>query len=217
MTVATVHTAVSPRAEARTSAPAAVRLENISKTYPGSRVAAVSRLSLDVPEGEIFTLLGPSGCGKSTTLRIIAGLEEPDAGVIRFGDKVIVDTTRGIMLPPERRDIGMVFQPRREVAEEPAAADQDEILSWAYARRLGADTLRLVSAPLRWDRTGWLLAGGIAAAVGGSMLLDHEVRSIAQHNQTNAGQDAADVLKYFGHAVPAGIIGLSYLGGEITG
>ena len=61
-------------------------------------------VSLDVAQGEFFGLLGPSGCGKTTTLRMIAGLEKPDSGSLRFQDKDITN------LPPERRGFGMVFQ-----------------------------------------------------------------------------------------------------------
>lgn len=77
-------------------------LQNISKHY-GS-VEAVADLSLEVERGEFFGLLGPSGCGKTTTLRMIAGLETPDAGEISFDAR---DITR---LSPERRGFGMVFQ-----------------------------------------------------------------------------------------------------------
>ena len=73
--------ATSTPAVAQTSGKSpAMRLEHLSKTYPGSAVRAVNDLSLDVYEGEIITLLGPSGCGKSTTLRMVAGLEDPDEG-----------------------------------------------------------------------------------------------------------------------------------------
>src|SRR5262245_40757950 len=89
---------------------AAVSLHNISKTYPGSAVKAVDDLSLSIPEGQVFTLLGPSGCGKSTTLRMVAGLEEPDEGAIYFDDVPVVVTDKNIMVPPEKRNIGMVFQ-----------------------------------------------------------------------------------------------------------
>ena len=79
----------------RTSgAPPAMRLEHLSKTYPGGATPAVSDLSFDVYTGEVFTLLGPSGCGKSTTLRMVAGLEEPDEGSIYFGERSIVITEK---------------------------------------------------------------------------------------------------------------------------
>ena len=85
----------------------AVRLENLSKTYPGTSVPAVDSLSLDIADGEVFTLLGPSGCGKTTTLRMVAGLEVPDTGQIYFGDREIVITERGHRVPPEKRNIGI--------------------------------------------------------------------------------------------------------------
>ena len=101
--------AVEAEHEAK-AARSAVRLERLWKTYPGTSAPAVRDLSLDVKDGEVFTLLGPSGCGKSTTLRMVAGLEEPDAGSIFFGDRTIVAMERGMILPPYKRDLGMVFQ-----------------------------------------------------------------------------------------------------------
>ena len=81
-----MQSAVEPetvKADAGAPAPkVAIRLENLSKTYPGSEFKAVDGLSLEVCVGEVVTLLGPSGCGKSTTLRMVAGLEEPDEGSI---------------------------------------------------------------------------------------------------------------------------------------
>ena len=73
-------------------------------------VTAVAGIDLAVRDGEMVTLLGPSGCGKTTTLRMIAGLEEPDAGAIRIGDMAVYDTARRIDVPSERRNLGMVFQ-----------------------------------------------------------------------------------------------------------
>jgi ABC-type Fe3+/spermidine/putrescine transport system ATPase subunit len=87
-----------------------MRLEGLSKTYPGSTQPAVFDLSLDVLDGEVVTLLGPSGCGKTTTLRMVAGLETPDTGSIWFGDRVVAQADRRFALPPEKRNIGMVFQ-----------------------------------------------------------------------------------------------------------
>jgi len=83
-----------------------VRLEGLQKRFGrGTRsVEAVRDLSLEIGEREFFTFVGPSGCGKTTTLRMIAGLETPTAGRIWFGD---TDVTA---LPPQKRDIAMVFQ-----------------------------------------------------------------------------------------------------------
>jgi ABC-type Fe3+/spermidine/putrescine transport system ATPase subunit len=87
---------------------AVLELRDVRKTF-GSTLA-VDDVSLSIAPGEVFTLLGPSGCGKSTTLRIVAGLEEPDAGEVLLDGRVIASGTRGFSLPPERRDLGMVFQ-----------------------------------------------------------------------------------------------------------
>lgn len=84
-----------------------VLLDNISKTFVGpkrERIAAVRGVSLDVADGECVVLLGPSGCGKTTTLRLIAGLEELDAGSISIGGKPM----RGV--EPHEREVAMVFQ-----------------------------------------------------------------------------------------------------------
>ncbi|MGH3250099.1 MAG: ABC transporter ATP-binding protein, partial [Trebonia sp.] len=67
-------------------------------------------LSIQVGEGEFLTLLGPSGCGKTTTLRCVAGLERPDGGSITIGGRVVASAAGRMVVPPNRRDIGMVFQ-----------------------------------------------------------------------------------------------------------
>ncbi|HEY8694246.1 MAG TPA: ABC transporter ATP-binding protein [Chloroflexota bacterium] len=87
-----------------------LRLEHVSKTYSGSAQPAVNDLSLDIQEGEIFTLLGPSGCGKTTTLRIVAGLETPDEAAIYFKERPVVLTSKRLFVPPNKRNVGMVFQ-----------------------------------------------------------------------------------------------------------
>jgi osmoprotectant transport system ATP-binding protein len=68
----------------------ALRLQGISKRYPGNPQPAVQDLSLDVGDGEIVALLSPSGCGKTTTLRMAGALEVPDDGEINFGDSAAV-------------------------------------------------------------------------------------------------------------------------------
>jgi iron(III) transport system ATP-binding protein len=79
-----------------------------------ARVFAVNDVSFDVKPGDLFTLLGPSGCGKSTTLRSIAGLEKPDAGVVSVGGKVLFaaggDAQKRVNVPANKRGLGMVFQ-----------------------------------------------------------------------------------------------------------
>src|SRR6266536_329983 len=71
---------------------------------------AVDGVSFEVEEGSLFTLLGPSGCGKTTTLRSIAGLERPDAGVIRLRDRLLFHHDERVNVPANRRGLGMVFQ-----------------------------------------------------------------------------------------------------------
>ncbi len=79
-----------------------VHIRNVAKYY--GEFLAIPELSLDIREGEFFTLLGPSGCGKTTLLRMIAGFNTIEAGAISFNETVINH------LPADKRDIGMVFQ-----------------------------------------------------------------------------------------------------------
>ena len=74
------------------------------------RVNAVDSVSFTVEEGQFFTLLGPSGCGKTTTLRCIAGLESPQGGEIRVADRVLFSSSKKIVVSPNDRNLGMVFQ-----------------------------------------------------------------------------------------------------------
>ncbi len=81
---------------------ASITLRGLTKRF--GPVVAVDRLDLEIQEGELITLLGPSGCGKTTTLRMVAGFETPDAGEIVFGGQPVT------LAPPERRNVGIVFQ-----------------------------------------------------------------------------------------------------------
>ncbi|MEK9969690.1 MAG: ABC transporter ATP-binding protein [Ferrovibrio sp.] len=96
--------------------PLSIALENCAKTFPdGTR--ALEPLNLSIDAGETIVFLGPSGCGKTTTLRILAGLEEPDVG-----GRVLFDGEDVTTLPIEKRNVGMVFQsyalfPNMSVAE----------------------------------------------------------------------------------------------------
>lgn len=73
-------------------------------------IVAVDGISFSVPKGSITTLLGPSGCGKTTTLRCIAGLETPDDGEIIMEGALIYSKEKNVNVPPNRREMGMVFQ-----------------------------------------------------------------------------------------------------------
>jgi ABC-type Fe3+/spermidine/putrescine transport system ATPase subunit len=87
---------------------AVLELKKVTRRF-GSTVA-VDQLSMHITPGEVFTLLGPSGCGKSTTLRMVAGLEQLDGGEVFLDGRLIASAERGFALPPEKRNLGMVFQ-----------------------------------------------------------------------------------------------------------
>ena len=81
-----------------------IELRDLTKTYPGAKEPTLSDLSLNIADGEFFSLLGPSGSGKTTTLRLIAGFESPDSGVVLLDGR---DVTK---VPPYRRSVNTVFQ-----------------------------------------------------------------------------------------------------------
>ncbi len=144
-----------------------IQLLSLRKTYEfrGQRVRAVDDVTLEAPEGKILTLLGPSGCGKTTTLRCIAGLERPDDGEIRFGDRVVFSRSRGVFVPPERRHIGMVFQsyaiwPHMTVFENVAYPLRVRRVSPAEVRKRVQAALELVGLAALADRPAPYLSGG---------------------------------------------------------
>src|SRR5919201_1276438 len=83
---------------------AEVRFDSATRIYPGTDKPAVDALDLRISSGEFMVLVGPSGSGKTTALRMLAGLEEVDAGAIYIGDNDVTD------VPPKERDVAMVFQ-----------------------------------------------------------------------------------------------------------
>ena len=85
-----------------------IRIRNIRKSF-GDKIV-IENLSMDIASGSFTTLLGPSGCGKTTLLRMIAGLEIPDSGEIYLGNRCVFSSERNIVIPPEERGIGFVFQ-----------------------------------------------------------------------------------------------------------
>lgn len=85
-----------------------VRIEHVFKRF--GDVTAVSDFDLTVKDGEFVSLLGPSGCGKTTSLRMIAGFERATEGEIYIGDYCVSSHIKNTFVPPEKRDIGMVFQ-----------------------------------------------------------------------------------------------------------
>jgi len=85
-----------------------LEVRGLSKRF--GDVPAVADASVTVPAGAFLTLLGPSGCGKTTLLRMLAGLEFPDAGLIRMGGRTVFSDREGLFVPPGERGVGLVFQ-----------------------------------------------------------------------------------------------------------
>lgn len=84
-------------------------LKNVKKVF-GNQFVAVDNLNMVIEDRSFITLLGPSGCGKTTTLRMIAGLETPTEGKIFIDGVPVYDGEKGINLPPDKRDVGFLFQ-----------------------------------------------------------------------------------------------------------
>ena len=137
---------------------------SLRKVFEGGAVA-VDGVSFGVAQGKILTLLGPSGCGKTTTLRCIAGLETPTAGTISIDGEAVTSIERGLMLPPERRNIGMVFQsyavwPHMTVAQNLALPLEVRRVPREEIRRRVAETLDLVGLAGLQERYANRLSGG---------------------------------------------------------
>jgi spermidine/putrescine transport system ATP-binding protein len=136
---------------------AAVRLAGLNKRF--GDLAAVRDLDLDIPAGGFFSLIGPSGCGKTTTLRMVAGLERPDSGLIEVGGS---DITR---LPAHRRPVNTVFQsyalfPHLDVSANVAFGLVEERRPRAEIRRRVAEILDLVQLTGRERWKPAQLSGG---------------------------------------------------------
>jgi len=129
------------------------------------KVEAVKGISFDVAAGEFLTLLGPSGCGKTTTLRCIAGLERNQAGTIMIAGKPVSDPAAGLFVPPNLRDIGMVFQsyaiwPHMTVFKNVAYPLECRGASGREIRQKVENVLELVGLAELADRAAPRLSGG---------------------------------------------------------
>ncbi|MBC7006632.1 ABC transporter ATP-binding protein [Photobacterium sp. BZF1] len=87
-----------------------IHLNSVSKQYEKNAAPAVNAVDLEINDGEFMCLLGPSGCGKTTTLRMIAGLENISDGQLLLGDTLVDSKQDGVFVPPEKRNLGLVFQ-----------------------------------------------------------------------------------------------------------
>jgi iron(III) transport system ATP-binding protein len=140
-----------------------LQIQNLVKWFGNDR--AVDDVSFTVPKGNFLTLLGPSGCGKTTTLMSIAGLHQIDSGRISVGDIVYTDPQAGYFLPPEKRDIGMVFQsyaiwPHMTVAQNVAYPLEIRRVARDEINDRVAAVLKLVGLSDMADKLATQLSGG---------------------------------------------------------
>jgi len=140
-----------------------IEVRRLSKRFGSATV--IDQVDLSFSSGKISVLLGPSGCGKTTTLRCIAGLETPDGGEILIEGETVFDAARSLNIPPERRDIGMVFQsyaiwPHMTVFENVALPLKARHLERAEIARRVEQTLRMVGLHATADRSATQLSGG---------------------------------------------------------
>ena len=138
---------------------ATVTFDNASRVYPGQERPAVDNLNIEIGDGEFLVLVGPSGCGKSTSLRMLAGLEEIDAGRILIGDRDVTD------VPPKDRDIAMVFQnyalyPHMTVADNMGFALKIAGTPKAEIRKRVEDAAAILDLTEYLDRKPKALSGG---------------------------------------------------------
>jgi multiple sugar transport system ATP-binding protein len=136
-----------------------VTYDQATRTYEGTDIAAVDKLSIDVGDGELLVLVGPSGSGKSTALRMLAGLEPLDEGAIRIGDRDVSNVR------PRDRDIAMVFQnyalyPQLSVAENMGFALKQQGVKKEERMSRVRETARLLDLEPFLDRKPKHLSGG---------------------------------------------------------
>ncbi len=129
------------------------------------RVHVLKGVSLQIPEGSLYTFLGPSGCGKTTTLRCVAGLERPESGTIDIDEKHVFDSRGGAYVPPNHRPIGMVFQsyaiwPHMTVAENVGYPLTIRRRPKSEVRTRVEDVLKVVGLAGLGDRPAPKLSGG---------------------------------------------------------
>ena len=149
-----------------------------------AKAGGVRGVSFDLPPGTFFTLLGPSGCGKTTTLRCIAGLERPDAGLIQIGQSVLHDSNTGASVPLNRRGIGMVFQsyaiwPHMTVFENiafPMRVSKDRRYSASEIQSMVDEALNTVGLNGYGARPATRLSGGQQQRVALARAIVHKPR-----------------------------------------
>lgn len=179
-----------------------IKIQTLTKTYPGAAVPAVDNITLNISKGEIITFLGPSGCGKTTALRLIAGFESPDRGDVFFDGRKIT----GVL--PEKRHVGMVFQdyalfPHLNVRENIGFGLDS---SRERGRRI-EEMLNLVGLEGHGDKMPDMLSGGQQGRVAlaralvrrpAVVLLDEPFGSLDADLRSRMQQDVTSIVKKAG-------------------
>ncbi|HWP56278.1 MAG TPA: ABC transporter ATP-binding protein [Candidatus Acidoferrales bacterium] len=144
-----------------------VQIQNLEKYFgeDKDRVHVLKGVSLEIPEGSLYTFLGPSGCGKTTTLRCVAGLERPDGGRISIDGRTVYSAGERIYVPTNKRPIGMVFQsyaiwPHMTVFENVAYPLTIQRRPKEEIKRRVGEVLRIVGLQGLEDRPAPKLSGG---------------------------------------------------------
>ena len=144
-----------------------VQIESMEKYFgeDRERVHVLKGVTLEIPEGSLYTLLGPSGCGKTTTLRCVAGLERPDGGKISIDGKPVFASGERVYIPTNKRPIGMVFQsyaiwPHMTVFENVAYPLAIQRRAKSEIKKRVEDVLKIVGLHGLEDRPAPKLSGG---------------------------------------------------------
>jgi iron(III) transport system ATP-binding protein len=144
-----------------------VQIDSLEKYFgeDKERVHVLKGVTLNIPEGSLYTFLGPSGCGKTTTLRCVAGLERPDGGKISIAGHTVFASGERVYVPTNKRPIGMVFQsyaiwPHMTVAENVAYPLTIQRRPKDEVKRRVSDVLKIVGLDGLEDRPAPKLSGG---------------------------------------------------------
>ncbi|MBD2568533.1 ABC transporter ATP-binding protein [Anabaena lutea] len=187
---------------------AILNLQNVTKQFSQSVSPAVNNVSLTLQQGDILALLGPSGCGKTTLLRLIAGFERLQVGTVEIAGQVV--SNNSISIPPEQRDIGVVFQdyalfPHLNISENVAFGLKQ--FSKEQKQKRVAEVIELVRLQGLEKRYPYELSGGqqqrvaLARALAPKpqiMLLDEPLSNLDIQVRLRLREEIRDILKLAG-------------------
>jgi len=182
-----------------------ISLRGVTKAFEDGTIA-VDDLDLDISDGEFLVLVGPSGCGKTTSLRMVAGLEDPTAGEIVIGDRVVND------VPSRSRDIAMVFQnyalyPHMSVADNLAFGLRMQGVDKSARRRRAAEVAGILGISELLGRRPKQLSGGqrqrvamgrAIAREAGAFLMDEPLSNLDAQLRVQMRAEIARIQKQLG-------------------